>query len=271
MTASQPGAGQAAPGPSARTLLRGLRLLELLAEGCEGSVTQLSLATGLNKGTASRLLATLRDAGYLRQDARRQFHLTGKVLRLADGYTVQLDLRGVAHPFLARLRDEVDETVHLGVMDGDQVVYIDKLEAKRSLRLVSRLGHTEPVYSTSLGRAILSRLPRAERARLLASAVLEPRTPRTITEPRALLKLLEETEARGYAVDNEENQEEVACVGAAIVDVRGAPIAAVSCSGPAGRILERVGRLGQMCQQTAQAISDDLAGRRESRVTADNG
>jgi IclR family acetate operon transcriptional repressor len=261
-------APDAANGPKARTLLRGLALLELLAEGHDGSVTRLARAAELDKGTASRLLATLRDARYVRQGPDRQYHLTGKVLGLADGYARELDLRALAHPWLTEMRDSVDETIHLGVMEGEQVIYIDKLESRRSLRLVSKLGHVEPASTTALGRAMLSRLPREQRERWVASSSSDAGIP-VIQDAGAFLRLLDECEARGYAVDREENDEGVACVGAAIIDARGTPVAALSCSGPAPRILKRLRELGQLCQETAAEISAELAGQRPSPSRAE--
>lgn len=248
--------------PAARTLLRGLRLLELIAAGCDGSVTQLAAAAELDKGTTSRLLSTLREAGYLRRDrVDRRYRLSGKVLRLASAYSDQLDLRGVARPHLALLRDAVEETVHLGVMEDDRIIYIDKLDSSRSIRMVSAIGHTEPAYTTALGRAILSRLPVVERTRLVQGFDLTLRTTRTVASPGDLLKVLEECERRGYTVDDEENQEHVTCVGAAIVDALGAPVAALSCSGPSYRMAGRIAEIGDLTRQCATAISGELGGR----------
>lgn len=251
--------------PSARTLLRGLSLLELIADDPRGGgVTELARATGLDKGTTSRLLATLREAGYIRQDpGDRRYRVSSKVLRLSQSYSEQLDLRAVAHPHLLGLRDDVDETVHLGVVEGDRVTYIDKVEATRSVRLVSRVGHREPVHSTALGRAMLSALAAPERRQRLSELELTRRTERTVIGTAALLELLTESAERGYAVDDEENQHEVTCVAAAIVDVLGAPIAAISVSGPSYRMSPRVAEIGTQCKDTADAVSRVLTGEEE--------
>lgn len=251
--------------PSARTLLRGLALLELIADDPDGGgVTALAKATGLDKGTTSRLLATLREAGYVRQDPNdRRYRVSSKVLRLSQSYSEQLDLRAVAHPHLLGLRDDVDETVHLGVVDGDQVTYIDKVEATRSVRLVSRIGYRAPVHSTALGRAITASLPEVARKKRLAELQLGRQTERTVVDPGVLLDVLAECAQRGYAVDDEENQDEVTCVAAAIVDVLGEPIAAISVSGPSYRVAQRVAEIGTKSKQTADAVSRVLAGVQE--------
>jgi IclR family acetate operon transcriptional repressor len=243
------------------TLLRGLHLLEVLADGPDGSVTELAARAGLNKGTASRLLSTLRAAGYVRQDpSTRRYRLSGRILRLSRGYVDQLDLRGLAHPYLGRLRDAVDETVHLGVMEDDRIVYIDRLEATRSLRLASAIGHTEPLPTTALGRSILSRLPSQRQREVVRGLELPARTTRTVTDVAGLLDLIVEAGRRGYAVDDQENQEHVTCVGAAVVDALGRPIAALSCSGPSVRMTGRIEQIGTLCRDAADDISRALNG-----------
>lgn len=246
----------------ARTLLRGLALLECIAADSEGSsVTALSTATGLDKGTTSRLLATLREAGYIRQDpADRLYRLTGKVLKFSESYSDQLDLRSIARPHLTQLRDLVDETVHLGVTDGEQVTYIDKVESSQSIRLESRLGHQEPIYTTSLGRAILSRMPIEERRALVLDADINTPTRASSLTRQDLLEFLDRADELGYATEDEENRPEVTCAGSAIVDAVGRPIGAVSISGPTYRMAPKLAALGLAVRETARAVSDELAG-----------
>ncbi|MGW6376110.1 IclR family transcriptional regulator [Rhodococcus sp. NPDC055112] len=246
----------------ARTLLRGLALLECIATDTEGSsVTALSMATGLDKGTTSRLLATLREAGYIRQDPTdRLYRLTGKVLKFSETYRDQLDLRSIARPHLTRLRDLVDETVHLGVTDGEKITYIDKVESSQSIRLESRLGHQEPIYTTALGRAILSRVPAEDRRALVIEADLNTGARRSTLSRKDLLDLLDRAAELGYATEDEENRPEVTCAGSAIVDAAGRPIGAVSISGPSYRMAPRLTALGLAVRETARAVTDELAG-----------
>lgn len=260
-TVKAPDAGSTSDLQRTGTLMRGLYLLEVLADGSDGSVTELAARAGLNKGTASRLLSTLRAAGYVRQDQlTRRYRLSGRILRLARGYVEHLDLRGVAHRHLSELRDQVDETVHLGVMEDDRVVYIDKLEATRSLRLASAIGHIEPLPTTALGRSILSRLPAQRRAEILGRLDLTAGTGAPVIDLATLTTLVDEAERRGYAVDDQENQEQVTCVGSAIVDAVGHPIAALSCSGPSFRMTGRLDEIGALCRSTSESISRQVNG-----------
>ena len=145
--------------------------MEALARGDEPGLgpSAIGQRVGLDKATVTRLLRTLVDAGYVTQDpTTRRYRLTGKILWLAHGVTARLDLRTVARPHLTALRDELGETVHLGVMEDLRVVYVDKLEAANSIQLVSAVGQTMPLHSTALGKAMLAALPDAERERTYA-------------------------------------------------------------------------------------------------------
>ena len=241
--------------PGARTLLRGLLLLELLAAAGESvGVTTLATRSGLDKGTTSRLLATLRGAGYVQQDRERRYRPTGKMLQLAQGYAAQLDLRGIARPHLTALRDEVGETVHLGVLEDGQVVYVDKIESLDSIRLVSAIGQTMPVHTTALGRAMLAALPEQERESALGDLRLPPPSRAALANPVSFLRILEQTARRGYAIDDQENNDQVVCVGAAILDARRRPIAAVSVSGPFYRMHGRVDVIGARVRAAVEAV-----------------
>lgn len=243
-----------------RTLLRGLKLLELVAEAPDGiGVTDLAQAAALDKGTTSRLLATLREAGWTRQDpVDRRYRLTGKFGHLSRIHSDKLNLQAVARPHLTRLRDEVNETAHLGVIEGDSVVYIDKLECSNSIRLVSTVGQHMPILTTALGRAILTALPAPERAVRTRQLQLTTRTARTIPDKALLLEELAESARRGYAVDHEQNEEGVSCVGAAILEPGGSAIAAISVSGPTFRMVSKLDEIGRACRATADAISREL-------------
>jgi DNA-binding IclR family transcriptional regulator len=244
----------------ARTLVRGLRLLECLAL-CDGGLrlTELAEAAGLDKATTSRLINTLIDEGYARLDpTSREYQLTSKVRSLAAGVAEQSDLRTTARPHLEALRDATGETVHLGVLEDRNIVYVDKLDSPRSIRLVSAVGQRMPVHTTSLGKAILSGLDPDEQRRLIGSGPLEARTANSITSVDDLLAAIAEGAERGFALDEEENEENVVCVAAPVELRDGGVIGAISVSGPAFRIRERLGEYAQLCREAAASIVGDL-------------
>lgn len=244
-----------------RTLSRGLDVLEALASADELGLGPSAVGekVGLDKATVTRLLRTLVETGYVAQDeVSRRYRLTGKILRLAHGITAQLDLQRVARPHLKRLCEEVGETVHLGVREGLEVFYVDKLISDNSIQLVSQVGQTMPLHTTSLGKAILAALPEAEREALYAQMEFAPRTARTIRTVERFREEVDRTRARGYAIDDRENEDFGACVAVAILDASGRPVGALSVSGPDFRIRDHFERFGQRAREAARAIAREL-------------
>ncbi len=243
------------------TLSRGLDVLEALARADQDGFgpSALGRQVDLDKATVLRILRTLIEAGYVTQDeTTRRYRLTGRILWLAHRATVRLDLRSVARPHLTALRDELGETVHLGVLDDLRVVYVDKLEADNSIQLVSAIGQTMPLHSTSLGKAMLAAQPDEEREWTYARMDFSPRTDRTIREVTTFREEIERTRLRGYSTDDRENEPFGACVGAAIVRADGRPVGAISVSGPDFRIRDRLPYFGERVRAVAAAIAREL-------------
>jgi DNA-binding IclR family transcriptional regulator len=244
-----------------RSVLRGIALLEALGEAGEPlGPAKLAASVELDKATVSRLLATFEHAGYVDRDpAGGRYRLTNRVLRLSRSLLEHSDLLRIARPHLARLRDDCGESVHLGQFDGDHVVYVDKLEAERSIRLVSTVARSMPIHTTSLGKVMLAAMDPEDVRGVVACLDLTPRTPASISDPGVLLRELDRTAARGFATDEEENEQNVCCVGAPVFDHSGRVVAAVSLAGPTFRVGPRVQDLGERCRRAAVDISDDLA------------
>lgn len=244
-----------------RTLSRGLAVLEVLARGDEQGLgpSAIGLRVGLDKATVTRFLRTLVEAGYVSQDQRtRRYRPTGKILWLAHCVTTHLNLRSVARPYLTALRDELGETVHLGVIEDLRVVYVDKLDADNSIQLVSAIGQTMPLHSTSLGKAMLASLSEEEREGKYARMDFLPQTDRTIQDLATFREEIRRTQRRGYSTDDRENEPFGACVGAAIVGADGRPVGAISVAGPSFRIHDHLQYFGERVRAVAGAIAREL-------------
>lgn len=253
-----------------RTLSRGLDVLEALAATDEFGLGPSAIAerVGLDKATVTRLLRTLVETGYVAQDDRtRRYRLTGKILRLAHGVRTQVDLKRVTRPYLRRLREDLGETVHLGVMEGLAVFYVDKLVSANSIQLVSEVGQTMPLHTTSLGKAILAALPEAEREAIYTKIDFAPRTARTIRTVAQFREEIALTQARGFAIDDRENEDFGACVAAAIPGPDGRPVGAISVSGPDFRIRDHFERFGQRVREAALGIAHELGAATEPDAT----
>ncbi|WCM40345.1 helix-turn-helix domain-containing protein [Thermus antranikianii] len=239
-----------------QTLLRGLLLLEKVGEGVRDLPT-LASSLGLSRSTTYRILSALVRAGYLVHEPKIGYRLGPQLIRLGFKAYGQLQLPILARPHLERLRDATNETVHLAIREGAEVIYIDKVPGRRELQLASQIGSRFPAQSTALGKAILAWLPEEEARRAFVPGL--KRTERTIAEWELFLDELKRTRQRGYALDMEENETGVRCVAAPIFNGRGEPVAAVSVS-TASIYLDdtRVPEVAHMVQQVAQAISREL-------------
>ncbi|SFR15588.1 DNA-binding transcriptional regulator, IclR family [Lentzea waywayandensis] len=204
-----------------------LAVLEALAD--HSRITDIARVTGLPKSTVHRLLqamvdrgfATISSDGYLA--GPRILALAGKVLRPID--TVER-----ARPSLRALQESTGCTVHLAVLFGDELVYVDKIEADKPYRMASRLGMSLPAHGTAIGKAVLASLSTSELDAYLSRTGLPGRTPRTITSSPRLKSQLTRVRRSRFALDDEENEVGVRCVGAAIRDHAGTVIGGLSAS-----------------------------------------
>ncbi|MEU5879810.1 IclR family transcriptional regulator [Spirillospora sp. NPDC047279] len=194
---------------------------------------ELGRRTGLAKGTLHRVVGDLTAAGLLER-AGAGYRLSGKVFELGMRASVERSLLELATPFLEDLYERTHETVHLGVLDGTEVVYVAKIVGHRQATTPSRLGGRMPLYCTAIGKALLAFSP-PELFGRVAEAGLARRTPRTITAPGLLRRQLERIAETGVAFEHEESAPGLVCVAAPILDPADRPIAAVSVTGPVTR------------------------------------
>ncbi|MEV0719093.1 IclR family transcriptional regulator [Asanoa sp. NPDC050611] len=248
-----------------KSLDRALDLIETLAGHPHGvSLTIAAKQLGIPKSGAFRVLNTLEQRGYVVQDPRTEHYALGpRFLYLALAVERGSDVRSVATPFLRALRDELNETVYLAVPANRMMAYIDKFPSTRSLQMSAQVGEHAMLHCTAQGKAYLAALDVAQRKQIAESLDYVRRTERTIQTPDELLAELERVARRGYAVNDIENEPEVRCVGAAVRDRSGAPVAGVSVSGAAANMnRQRVALVGKRCREVAEEISSALGGGR---------
>jgi IclR family acetate operon transcriptional repressor len=247
------------PGERSGTLERGLRLLQFFAAAGEATPAEAAKATGLSRSATYRIADRLRGWGFLELNpATEALRLGSEAVRLGMAALADLEVTRVAPPHLRALADRTGETVNLAVVDGDAVVYIHKEEGTLAVTMSAQLGSRRPLHCTALGKAYLAALPPPELAGRLAALELDRFTAATFTDPAALAAELDRVRRRGWAVDAEEVEEGVYCVGAAIRDHQRRVVAAISVAGPADRVQARAGQLGPLVADTAAAISRRL-------------
>jgi IclR family acetate operon transcriptional repressor len=237
-----------------RAVVRVLDILDAVRSSRDGiSLTRIADKAGLPKASTFRYLATLEGRRYVERDPESGLYRLGP--ELAGFSHGNLDLLVArARPQLEALRDECQETINLGALDGDRILYLDIVESPRAMRLAARRGDRDPIHSTALGKAIAAKLAREEVAQILASSGMQTETMRTIGTPDAYFAELEEVRTRGFAVDNGEHEEGARCVAVALplVDAR----AAISLSAPAIRFpLEHAESIAAALTRAARAIA----------------
>jgi DNA-binding IclR family transcriptional regulator len=245
-----------------RVLDRAFRVLDHLSDGVPRTLTGLSKELGISSSTVFRLLATLESHNYVvKDDNSGEYRLGLACLELARAYYDANDIRKNASPFLEDLRDATSETVHLGILDEMNVVYLEKLPGLHAIGLMSsRVGGRAPAYCTGLGKALLSHINFEEIRAYYQQDGLRSYTERTIVKLDRLGKHLTSVKKRGYALDQGEHEDEVRCVAAPIFDISGNVVAAISVSGPAGRLepLEEKKDLIRTTIEVSQEISRRL-------------
>jgi len=244
-----------------QTLERALDILEVLARSEEYlGVTEIGNRIGLHKSTVHRILQTLCYRGYVEKEKdRERYHLGIKIVELGTRFFNDLEIRKVAASFLGLLAKSFDEVVHLVLLDDGEVVYIDKRESSQLVGLHSKVGRRALMHCTAVGKAILSTLPEEEVRYILQTKGMPGFTYTTITDPDRLMEQLREIKRLGYALEAEENEIGILCLGTPIFDYSGRAIGAISVSGPVNRMKEKgTERIGEEIKRAGLEMSSKL-------------
>ncbi len=240
-------------------VLRTINILETLAE-CESSnLESLSKQTELPKATLLRFLSSLSNLGYVYRDSSDRYHLTLKMFSVGSHSLKYIDLISTARPFAKELSDTLGETVHMGIPQDDYAIYVLKEESSYTLRMYSRVGKVIPLYCTAIGKIFLSEMSEDELASYLSRNPLKPYTMKSIRSEEALREELERVRERGYAVDDEEHEEQTMCIACPVRDHEGKAVAAISVSWPVFRFSkDDFDTAMKLIKKTANKISDIL-------------
>lgn len=214
---------------------RAFELLELIARaGGEAALSEIATETSLPLPTIHRLLRTLVGIGYVRQLANRRYALGPRLIRL--GEVANRQLGALSTPILKTLVTELGESANIAVLDGDMVTYISQAQSPHSMRMITEVGRRSSLHGTGVGKAILAELDDERVQRLVNQAGMRQQTPKTISSMDQLFAELMAIRARGFAIDEEEQELGVRCLAMA---VPGAPTPmAISISGPITRVTE---------------------------------
>lgn len=245
------------PKNTVQSLIRAVDILDLISSSKKGiNVTEIAERLKLHKSTAYRLLQTLEYKNYVKKDEHKRYKVGKRVIEIGQQALNNIDLRQEMRPFLQKLGEITEETVHLGILDDFKVFYIDKVETSHTIRMFSSIGKGGPLYCTAIGKALLAFSEEEYINKFIAQVDFVKYTENTIIQKEKLRSELAEIKERGYAVDNMEHEDKIRCVAAPVFDYSGKLTAAVSISAPAQRMpMERITELSKLLVEYTQKMS----------------
>lgn len=245
------------------SLDRALSVMEILSESPEGlNITEISSQLDIPVNSAFRITATMHSRGFLERDpASKSFKLTNKVTRISHKTISHKSLIACAYDDMQKLRDETKETILCGTLIGSEGVVLEQSLGLHNFKFSIDLGTRFSLHTAAPGKAILALLPEDESDKIIKDIEFVGHTPNTITSASAYKAHLNEVKEQGFGIDCDEEIEGMRCISAAILDGRDYPIGAIWLTGPSNRIPKRdFRRLGQLCVDHANAISEKLKG-----------
>lgn len=241
-----------------QALTKGFALLNLIYDAPSPMrFSDLLRYSAMPKGTLHRMLQALVDQRFVKLDERTQtYRLGNRLFEMAHKVWSEFDLRSAAEPELERLRQQMKETIRLGILEGEEVLVIDQRDTPQPMRMANGVGSRFPAQASALGKALMAYQPPEKLREFLHGKVLGALTPNTISNPTELKRELELIKARGYAVSVEELHLGVSAVAAPILDHRGEAIGAIGITGPSFRLTsERLHALGRDVIEAARRAS----------------
>ncbi len=240
---------------------RALQVLELFSlEKPEWGVTEISKALNIYKSNIHNILSTFAERGFVEKDAKTdKYKLGTKFFELGSIVIKNMDLRKIARTYIEKLSKEFNETVHLGVLNGGEIISIEQEESNKSLCSHIIIGKRAPLHCTAVGKAIIAFLPKDEISLILKEKGLKKFTKNTITTKEDLEKEFKKIRKQGYSIDNMEHEEGVRCIASPIRDYSGGVIAGMSVSGPAFRINENnMPNIAKKVKEYCNCISEEM-------------
>ncbi len=251
-----------------KSLQRVFRIVDLLRDRREIRLQEIADSLRLQKSTAYRLTTELCAEGYLHKSPETKTYTLGmKFVDISSTIIDNMDIRALAKPGIRNLNGVTQETVHLAVLVDRQVIYVDKEESPRAVRMYSQIGKVAPLYCTGVGKAVLAFQPPEMVEDLLARVRFSRYTPNTIVDRQALARELAVIRKRGFALDNEEHEPNVGCIAAPLWDHSQRVIASISITAVLHRYvrIERLLEYKELLVDTCDEISRKLGFRREAQ------
>ena len=242
--------------PTIRSVQHALRILKCFSfERPELGITEIAGELGLHKSTVHRIMATMADEGFVERESSGRYTLGWRLFELGEAVHSRWSSGKLARETLETLVAQIGETAHLAVLDDSQVLYIEKVESPRMLRMPSSVGRRDPAHCTALGKVLLASLDEAALLSLIYGHPLVSLTPNTITDPDQLREEVRRVREQGFAVDREEYEIGLMCVAAPILDDTGRTCGAISIAGPTSRIQDSLDKHVSAVREACRVLS----------------
>jgi len=244
-----------------KVLEKSFLILDLLHQNSSPiSITEISKKLSFYTSTVYRILCTLKSGGFVEQDTKTQKYLLGmKFVELGASKLKNMNLTKEIGPYLKELKAKFNETVHLGILRENEILYLLKEESSQTIRMVSQIGNRAPIYCTGLGKILLAFLPSKEKNEILNKTKLIAYTNNTITNRKILEDELSKIKKQGFAIDDEEHEKDVFCIAVPVTNFENQTIAAISISIPKFRInFDKQEEIKEVLINTSDAISKRL-------------
>ena len=251
-----------------RSVKKAFRLIEALSGTDELSITDLSSAVDLHKGAVFRFVSTLKTLGYIEQNPiNEKYSLSLKLFEIGSRVASRLNEVREGHTVMEQLAQKTHETVHMAQLNGENVVYLDKIDSKHALRIFSHIGNRAPCYCTGLGKVLLAWISEEELNGIFKQTKMVQYTEHTITKLPNLKRELKKIREQGFAIDNQEHEIGILCVAAPVRNRTGKAVAAISITWPvirnSGDCMEEYQRLIiEAGEQVSKRLGYEAAGLR---------
>ncbi len=255
------------------SLAKGLAVFQALTEAGQAlTLSEIAKALGVNTTTTTRLCYTLSELELLQRDSQLRYHLTPKVLTLGYSYISGLDWKEIADYYLERLFKEVQETVNLAILEGQEIIYILRIRKRKYLPFDIRIGTKLPVYCTAMGKILMALGPPEKTKPIIKTLKFQPLTTHTLTNSRNFLRELEGVRQKGYAINDEELSIGNRAIAAPVADEQGYAVAAINLAVPTARYSRKdlEEKLASPIINAGRQISEALLKMRAPLVTGDS-
>lgn len=256
------------------SILRACNILKSFSREKETfKISELAQQLHLDRSTTYRILLSPEKSGLVEKDEKNGTYSLGVgAFEVGSAYLRRADFVQISRPIMSDLALKVQETVHLAILSGTEILYLDKIDSPRTLGVISKIGQRAPVYCTGLGKVMLAYLPEDERSKIIDGIRFMPYTKNTITSKKRFIEELQVVRRRGYAQDRREHEEDVECVAAPIRNDLGHVIAALSISGPTIRLSKKIVQeiFRKKVVETALKISHKMGFREGGGGTAES-